>query len=168
MKLETINKARYRKHLNYVIGACVVALTAGSLGIAQCLIALFPDSDGSHFHWNLTGVTLTSVTIGVVLLKVKHHAFMYEVAYVWDLKQALNKITRKMAKLKKAAEQGNADAMLAIQFSYTGSKQLWELDDNTITMEDLVMWQAQLDVLTTRYNIELDITHFQSHLLKQF
>jgi hypothetical protein len=168
VQLKKINKARYRKHLNYVIGVCVVVLTVGSLGVAQCLIALFPDSDGSHFHWNLTGVIFTSVSIGTVLLKMKHHAFMYEVAYVWDLKQALNQITRKMLKLKQAAELGNADAMLAIQFSYAGSKQLWELDDNTITMEDLTVWQAQLDALARRFNIELDITYYKSSILKQF
>ena len=168
MQLETINKARYRKHLNYVIGACVVALTAGSLGIAQCLIALFPDSDGSHFHWNLLGVVVTSIVIGLTLKKVKSHPFMYEVAYVWDLKQSLNRITRKMMAIKKAAKEGDVDAMLAMQFSYSGSKQLWTLDDNTITMEDLSMWQAELDVLAREYQVELDITKYDERILAKF
>ncbi|MBE0369500.1 DUF3087 domain-containing protein [Pseudoalteromonas aurantia] len=168
MLLEAINKARYRKHLNYVIGACVVALTGGSLGVAQCLIALFPDPDGSHFHWNLLGVIVTSLMVAMVLLKVRRHSYMYEVVYVWDLKQALNKITRKMTKLKTAAEQGNVDAMLAIQFSYTASKQLWELDDNLITMDDLATWQAHLDTLLKQYNVTVDIKEYNAVLLKQF
>jgi len=44
MQLIDIDKARYRKHLNRVIIGCIAVLVVGSLGIAQLLIALFPDS----------------------------------------------------------------------------------------------------------------------------
>lgn len=168
MQLKTIDKSRYRKHLNYVIAACVIALAMGSLGISQSLIALFPDQDGSHFHWNLLGVITSCIFIAYVLFRSKNQSFMYEVVYVWELKQALNQITRKMAKLKVAAEQGNENAMLAIQFSYTGSKQLWELDDNTITMDELVVWQAELDALAKRFQVHLDVTQYNAKLLKAF
>ena len=168
MQLQQIDKARYRKHLNKVILACIAALTIGSLGISQLLILLFPDSNGSHFHWNLLGVVVTSIVIGLTLKKVKSHPFMYEVAYVWDLKQALNRITRKMMAIKKAAKEGDVDAMLAIQFSYSGSKQLWTLDDNTITMEDLSIWQAELDALARQYQVELDITKYDERILTKF
>lgn len=168
MKLVEINKARYRKHLNQVIIACVVALTVGSLGIAQVLIQLFPDADGSHFHWNLTGVVVTCIVIGLVLKKYKAHPYMTEVSYVWDLKQSLNKITRKMAKLKQAAQQGDVDAMTAIQYSYAGSRQLWQLDDNTITMDDLAMWQAELDALACKYQVEIKAENYQEALLQKY
>ena len=168
MQLQQIDKARYRKHLNKVIFACIAALTIGSLGISQLLILLFPDSNGSHFHWNLLGVVVTSIVIGLTLKKVKSHPFMYEVAYVWDLKQALNRITRKMMAIKKAAKEGDVDAMLAMQFSYSGSKQLWTLDDNTITIEDLSMWQAELDALARQYQVELDITKYDERILTKF
>ena len=168
MQLQQIDKARYRKHLNKVIFASIAALTIGSLGISQLLILLFPDSNGSHFHWNLLGVVVTSIVIGLTLKKVKSHPFMYEVAYVWDLKQALNRITRKMMAIKKAAKEGDVDAMLAMQFSYSGSKQLWTLDDNTITMEDLSMWQAELDALARQYQAELDITKYDERILTKF
>ena len=168
MQLQEIDKTRYRKHLNKVIFACIAALTIGSLGISQLLILLFPDSNGSHFHWNLLGVVVTSIVIGLTLKKVKSHPFMYEVAYVWDLKQALNRITRKMMAIKKAAKEGDVDAMLAMQFSYSGSKQLWTLDDNTITMEDLSMWQAELDALAREYQVELDITKYDERILTKF
>ena len=168
MQLQQIDKTRYRKHLNKVIFACIAALTIGSLGISQLLILLFPDSNGSHFHWNLLGVVVTSIVIGLTLKKVKSHPFMYEVAYVWDLKQALNRITRKMMAIKKAAKEGDVDAMLAMQFSYSGSKQLWTLDDNTITMEDLSMWQAELDALAREYQVELDITKYDERILTKF
>ncbi|KZN50792.1 DUF3087 domain-containing protein [Pseudoalteromonas luteoviolacea] len=168
MQLQDIDKSRYRKHLNWVIGLCIVSLTAGSLGIAQVLIHLFPDSDGSHFHWNLLGVLVTCAVIAAVLKKVKNHPFMTEVVYVWELKQALNKITRKMPKLKKAAEQGDPNAMLAIQYSYSGSRQLWHLDDNTITMEELSLWQAELEGLAQAHNVNLDIELYDERILREF
>lgn len=168
MQLLDIDKTRYRKHLNIVIAACIAALIAGSLGFARILIVAFPDPDGSHFHWNLTGVVLTCVIIAAVLKQLQYHPFMYEVNYVWQLKQALNKVTRKMAKVKVAAQQGDVDAMLAMQFSYSGSRQLWQLDDNTLTMEELGIWQAELDVLTKQYQVTLDLARYDSALLDKF
>ena len=168
MKLQEIDKKRYRKHLNQVIVACVVALTAGSLGLAQVLIQLFPDPDGSHFHWNLSGVIVSVIVIALVLKKYKHHPYMTEVTYVWELKQSLNQITRKMRKLKAAAEQGNLDAMIAIQYSYAGSRQLWQLDDNTITMDELAIWQAELDSLAAKYHVEPKAEQYHPGLLDKF
>ncbi|MFM9578063.1 DUF3087 family protein, partial [Streptomyces turgidiscabies] len=78
-----------------------------SLAISQTLIALFPDESGSHFHWNLLGVVVTSIAIAFLLNKYRKHDYMTEVVYVWELKQALNKITRKMAKLKAAGREGD-------------------------------------------------------------
>ncbi|WP_372770676.1 DUF3087 domain-containing protein [Pseudoalteromonas sp.] len=161
MKLKEINKARYRNHLNKVIAACIGALVLGSLGIAQTLIAFFPSVKGSHFHWNLLGVVVTSLVIGCVLKKYKNHGFMYEVTYVWELKKQLNYITRKMRKLKTAVEEGDVVAMQIINYSYAGSRQLWQLDDNTITMEELSIWQAELDAKARKFNVILDTDKYQ-------
>jgi hypothetical protein len=168
MQLITINKTRYRRHLNIVIAACIAALVVGSLGISQTLIALFPDESGSHFHWNLLGVAVTGVAIAWVLNKYRTHDFMTEVVYVWDLKQALNKINRKMLKLKAAGKEGNIDALLAMHFSYAGSRLLWQLDDNTIIMEELALAQAELDSLAAQYNVTLDADDYDAVILKQF
>ncbi len=168
MQLKDIDKARYRRHLNLVIAACIAALAAGSLGIARIFIVLFPSDSGSHFHWNLLGVALSCFFIAMVLRRIRDHDFMYEVVYVWELKQALNRITRRMAKIKKAAAEGNTDAMLALQFSYAGSRQLWQLDDNTITMEELGVWQAELDALARKYSLSLNVENYDPACLKQF
>ncbi len=168
MQLKEIDKARYRKHLNYVIIACIAALVVGSLSIAQVLIALFPDQDGSHFHWNLTGVIVSAIVIGSVLSRFRQHEFMTEVVYVWDLKQVLNKITRKMSKVKTAAEQGDVTAMNIMQYSYAGSRLLWKLDDNTIVMDELTLAQAELDALASKYNVTLDHENFDASQLKEY
>ncbi|WP_350563584.1 DUF3087 family protein, partial [Psychrobacter sp. CAL346-MNA-CIBAN-0220] len=82
-------------------------LAVGSLAISQTLIALFPDESGTHFHWNVAGVVISALGLAWLLNKYRTHPFMIEVVYVWELKQALNKITRKMAKLKAAGREGN-------------------------------------------------------------
>lgn len=168
MQLIKIDKARYRKHLNRVITGCIAMLVIGSLAIAQTLILLFPDDSGSHFHWNLLGVVVTTITIGWLLNKYRSHPFMTEVVYVWDLKQALNKITRKMPKLKAASQAGNIDALIAIQYSYAGSRLLWNLDDNTISMEELSLAQLELDRLAEKYQVSLNPDDYNEQLLKQF
>lgn len=168
MQLIEINKARYRRHLNIVIVGCILALAIGSLTISQTLIALFPNESGSHFNWNLLGVVLSCVIIAYSLNKYRAHDFMTEVVYVWELKQALNKISRKMVKLKVAAAEGNVDALLAMQYSYAGSRLLWQLDDNTIIMDDLVLEQVKLDNLAAKYNLTLNTADYAEQILKQF
>ena len=168
MQLIDINKKRYRRHLNYIIVACVISLIVGCLAISQLLIAVFPDQSGSHFHWNLTGVVITSLIIGLILNKYRTHDFMIEVAYVWDLKQVLNRINRKMLKLKAAAQEGNINALLAINYSYAGSRLLWQLDDNLITMDQLAIDQAEIDSLAMEYNLTLTAEDYDEAVLKEF
>jgi hypothetical protein len=168
MQLIEINKERYRRHLNIVIAACVGGLAVGSIAISQTLITFFPDESGSHFNWNLLGVVITSVTIAWLLNKYRTHNFMFEVVYVWELKQTLNKINRKMVKLKAAGSEGNANALLAIHYSYAGSRLLWELDDNTIVMDELVIQQTELDSIAVKYNLTLNANDYDKHTLKQF
>lgn len=168
MQLIKINKVRYRRHLNLVIVGCIAALVIGSLAISQTLIALFPDESGSHFNWNLLGVVIASVAIAWLLNKYRTQNFMTEVVYVWELKQCLNKINRKMPKLKAASREGNADALLAIHFSYAGSRLLWQLDDNTIVMDELVIQQTELDNIAAKFNLTLNADDYDPRILKQF
>lgn len=168
MQLIEINKARYRRHLNIVIAGCIGALIIGSLSISQLLITLFPDESGRHFHWNLLGVVCTRLTIAWMLNKYRTHNFMTEVIYVWELKQALNKINRKMQQLKVASSAGNADALLAIHYCYAGSRLLWQLDDNTIVLEELIIQQAELNNLATKYNVTFHAADYDERILTQF
>jgi hypothetical protein len=151
-----------------VIAGCISSLAIGSLVISQTLIALFPDKSGTHFNWNLLGVIIASVTITWLLNKYRTHNFMTEVVYVWDLKQVLNKINRKMPKLKAASREGQFDALLAIHYSYAGSRLLWQLDDNTIVMDELANQQAELDSLAAEYNLTLNADEFDQDILQQF
>lgn len=166
MQLQEVDKPRYRKHLNIIIVAAIIGLSVLSLSISQTLIALFPSEDGTHFHWNLFGVICGSLLIGAGIRKYKDHSFMIEVVYVWNLKQALNQITRKLQKVKDAVAQGDVSAMHALHFYYSGNRQLWQLDDNMITMDELAIWQAELDVQAQKYNVTLDLALYDPLILK--
>ncbi len=168
MQLIDIDKARYRKHLKIVFIGCAISLAVGSLALSQTLIALFPDESGSHFHWNLLGVVVSAATVGWLLNKYRRHDFMREVTYVWDLKQVLNKITRKMPKLEAAALEGNRNAMLAMQYSYAGSRLVWQLDDNTLTLDALAIKQHELDHLAEKFNLTLSVADFDEKMLTAF
>lgn len=168
MQLIDIDKARYRKHLKMVFIGCAVSLAVASLALSQTLIAIFPDESGSHFHWNLLGVVVSAVTIGWLLNRYRQHDFMREVTYVWELKQALNKITRKMPKLEAAARDGNRDALLAMQYSYAGSRLVWQLDDNTLTLDTLAIKQRELAHLAEKFHVTLSAADYDEKILTGF
>ncbi|MBM7035454.1 DUF3087 domain-containing protein [Vibrio ulleungensis] len=168
MQFKKIDKQTYRSRLNRIIVACIVSLAGLSLLVSQVLIVRFPSESGSHFHWNLLGVIVGALVVVSVLLKFKNHPKMEEVAYVWDLKHQLNLIYRKNRKLLAEAKAGNPQAMLALQYSYEGSRQLWQLDDNSITMDSLNKAQNQLDEWVDQYGVVLDVSEYRQELLKQF
>ena len=168
MQLVTIDPKRYRKHLNKVIFACIGALSIGSLSVSQLLIKLFPATDGSHFHWNLLGVIIAGILVLSILIKQKSKPFMYEVSYVWDLKQTLNKINRKMKKLEEASKTGDKVALNILNFSYSGSRQLWLLDNNTITINHLSNLENKLNTLAEQHNVTLDVNLYDSSQLTEY
>ncbi|OXS15339.1 hypothetical protein CGX12_09510 [Zobellella denitrificans] len=168
MKLTPIDKTRYRRHLNLVFVGCALVLAALSLAISQLLIRVFPSPDGGHFHWNLLGVVAGALILGGGLSRLRRHPFLAEVVYVWELKQQLNKISRKLRRIEAAARQGDRNAMLALQFSYAGSRQLWQLDDNTIVMDELAAKQAELDQLAGRHGLVLNADDYDPRLLERF
>lgn len=168
MTLTDIDKVRYRRRLNHVFIGSGLALALLSLLISQALIAAFPDASGSHFHWNALGVLVAAAIVGFSLSHYRDHAYLREVLYVWELKRSLNKITRKMRKVEAAAQSGNTNAMQTLNFSYAGSRQLWQLDDNMIIMDELAIKQTELAALAGRFNVTLDIADYEESMLSEF
>ena len=168
MQLIEINPERYRQRLNKVIFACIGLLSIGSLSISQLLIVLFPSDEGSHFHWNLLGVVITGVLLLTLLIKFKTHPFLHEVSYVWDLKQALNAINRRMKKIEAASQTGDKTAINILHFSYSGSRQLWELDNNTLTINHLTSLENKLNELAEKHQVTLDLNLYNSNQLVEY
>lgn len=137
MKLIEIDKSIYRKHLRVVTVAIVVTMVIITLVVSNLLIQMLSTPEASHFYHNLAGVIVAAVIVVVVLIQLRSHPYMTEVVYVWDLKHQLNRIYRKQHKIEPLLEQNNPDAMIIMNFMYRGSKQLYTLDDNTITIDNL-------------------------------
>ena len=147
MQLIEIDKTRYRKHLRIVFAAIAAALAIIALGSSTLIIQFFSTPDADHFWHNLAGVVLAAIVVAFTLNKLRSHPFMFEVVYVWDLKQQLNRIHRKQKKIEARIEENDQDAMIIMNYMYRGSKQLYELDDNTITMGTL---NSKINVLDSK------------------
>ena len=168
MKLRKIDKSRYRKHLRIVFAGIAVALLIIALSFSTLIINLFSSPEVTHFWHNLAGVVFSAVIVAYVLNKYRQHPFMTEVVYVWDLKQQLNRIYRKQRKIEAVLEGSDHDAMIIMNFLYHGSKQLYELDDNTITMEDLLIKIKLLDIRMEAAGLSLSTDSFDPVMLDRF
>lgn len=168
MRLIEIDKTRYRNHLRIVFAGIAAALVIISLGTSTLLIQFFSTPDAPHFWHNLAGVAFAAVVVAVALNNLRHHPYMHEVVYVWDLKQQLNRIHRKMNRIEAKMDDGDHDAMIIMNYMYRGSKQLYGLDDNTITMGTL---NSKINVLARRMEqagISLSTDSYDPALLERF
>ena len=168
MKLRPIDKNRYRKHYKIVFAAIVIALIAISLGCSNLLINWLSSPDESHFTLNLAGFVVAVLSVAYTVYRLRDHPCMDEVVYVWNLKKQLNLIYRKQHKIEPLIEDNNIDAMVIMNYMYQGSKQLYELDDNTITMSDLAIKTSHLNTKLEEKGLKLNTDDYDSGLLAQF
>lgn len=167
MQLQPIDKTLYRKRLNRVIAAVIVVLMALALGCSTLLIALFGELGGSNFVLNLIGVVVAASLVGLLLRHFRSHPYMNEVLYVWQLKQELNRIYRKTAKIKAAAASNNLNALIIMNFNLKGCAQLYELDDNDLTLGELKQEIEALDKKITDLGLTINIDDYDPALLAQ-
>ncbi|WP_333796527.1 DUF3087 family protein [Rheinheimera sp.] len=168
MQIKDINKDTYRSHLNVIIVAAIAVFAALGVGLSSLLIHYFGGPQGDNFIWNLLGVSIGGFIAAACLKKLKHTPYFYEVAYVWDLKQELNLINRKLTHLKQACNSGNVDAMIIMLYNYHGSRQLWQLDDNVLNLQELELELIQLEDKIRQTGLKLDPGQYQRSLLDKF
>ena len=168
MQLKEIDKTRYRKHLRVAFAGISAALLIIAPSISTLFIQLFSNNEASYFYHNLAGVAVAAAIVAFTLNKLRQHPYMLEVVYVWDLKQQLNRIQRKLRKIEAAVESNDNEAMIIMNFMHRGSKQLHELDDNTITMGDLLRKIQKLDERMKFAGLSLSTELFDPEMLKRF
>mgnify|MGYP000365382304 CR=1 FL=1 len=168
MQLREIDKIRYRKHLRVTFISIASALLIIAPGASALFISLFSNPEASYLFHNLAGVGVAAAIVAFVLNKFRQHPYLFEVVYVWDLKQQLNRIHRKQRKIEAAIENNDKDAMIIMNFMHRGSKQLYQLDDNTITMDDLLRKTQILDQRMEAAGLSLSTDLFDAEMLKQF
>jgi hypothetical protein len=156
MKLKKIDKVRYQERRSRIQWAMIAGLFATSLGFAELYRYLFVGGESS-LALNAAGVATGVAIVTFVLFRLRDTPYFDEVNYVWKLKQELNRIYRKTKPLDKALEAGSRDALIIKLYSLEGSRQVYDLDDNTLTMSELV---KQLEELKSRIENEAPgVTH---------
>ena len=168
MKLRDIDKKRYSKHYKILFAVIVTELLIVSIVCSSLLINWFSTPEESHFLLNIAGVVIAALRVTYALYHFKDHPFMNEVAYVWNLKKQLNQIVRKQHKIEPLMENNNVDAMIIMNYMYKGSKQLYELDDNTITLDSLASRSRLLDIRLAEQNLTVSTDDYHPDLLGQF
>ncbi|HHF0556154.1 TPA: DUF3087 domain-containing protein [Vibrio antiquarius] len=167
MEIKKINKDIYKKKVNLVIGGFVALLAISSLAFSTLLIVLFgntevvPEQSTGNFHWNLIGVLLAVATSLSLLNQIKTRPYMEEVLYVWKLKQLHNKIFRKLKSIKAAASNDDVKALTTLKFYYKTQQQVFELDNNTLTMNSVNKELEAIEQIEAAQSLDLDITSFK-------
>jgi hypothetical protein len=168
MLLKPIDKQRYRAHLHRIMVVLIICFISLSVAFSTSLIALFARQPGENMDLNMLGVAVAFACCYFAIQRLKPHPYFYEFAYVLNLKHELNLIQRKIRVIKKAAASDDISALTILLFSYHGSKQLWQLDDNVLHLEqleqDLVMIEAQM----AEKNLQLRPEQYSRELLAQF
>ncbi|SEK87727.1 Protein of unknown function [Colwellia chukchiensis] len=186
MKLKEIDKTTYRKHLNIIIAGFIASLLVLALAYGQGLIMLFADNNAivsdatltsgsgepatpsSNFKFNLLGVILALLTCMFALHKLRSSDFFAEVYYVWQVKQLQNLIYRKLKKIKAAASNDDVNALIILSFYYASLKQIYLLDDNTLTMSKLNKDTSELASQIADKNVTVTLDQFDKSLLANY
>ena len=157
MQLHTIDKQRYRRHLNITIISAIVILLTSSLLFSTVLTALFSQAPQSNFNLNLMAVIISCGIIISLSFALRQRAFFTEINYVWYLKLELNHITRQLRHLEKDAKDDKKRALIIMAFYFEASQQLYNLDDNTITLDSLKRKQGNLQQLIIKHDGDIAV-----------
>jgi hypothetical protein len=167
MKLQTIDKALYRKRLNIVLITSIAVLLVISLGVSNILIALFGSGiEGDHFWWNVTGVVSGALVIAGLLKLMATKPFMAEINYVRSLKREMNRIYRSSKKLNAALAENDKNALVISYFNLQASKQVYQLDNNTLTMDELDEKIRLLDEKIDALGFSISVYDYHPELVK--
>ncbi|MEE1672339.1 DUF3087 family protein [Agarivorans aestuarii] len=167
MQFQNIDKAVYQQRSRYTYIGISGLLIVFTLLWSSLFIAVF-SSGPDNFYLNLLGVVAAVISVVPVVLTLKNKPWFYEVMYVWRLKQELNKINRKMATLVKAMNTGDVTAFEIVKFSYLGSRQIWELDDNTLMLNELAISENKLEQQAEQFNLGIDANNYTTSALQNY
>ena len=197
MKLREIEKSVYRKHLNIIIVSFIASLLILALAYGQGLIMLFADNaimtpepatlaagevagnvteqvageaaaSENNFRYNFLGVLLALLSCVFALHRLRASAFFNEVYYVWQVKQQQNLIYRKLKKIKAAADSDDVNALVILHFYYASLKQIYLLDDNTLTMSKLSTDISELNTRLENKNLTISTDQFDKSMLSDY
>jgi len=163
MSFRQINKDQYNRRLKTTFFAICAYMLVTALAISSCLIYFF-GRQNENFWLNASGVIVAGLGLFAIYRQVKNHPYLQDIIYIRAIKTQLNYIYRKQKKLQAAAEQGDPTAMAVLDYSYRASAYVYQLDDNTLTMDELAAAQSQLSWWREQYNITSLVPYHQELL----
>ena len=177
MQLQQIEKTQYRKRLNVVIVSFILGFGALSVLYGSLLISLFSSVDmqvtttdvegKDNFKLNLIGVVLGLITSAAILHRMRNHPFFKEIYYVWQVKQIQNLIYRKLGNVKNAVKNGDVNAMITLDYYYKSLKQIYYLDDNTITLSTVEKEHQEYLKMFEEMNLSISAEKFDKSMLNK-
>lgn len=174
MKIQNIDKDTYRKKTNLVMVSFVALLAVLAILFGSILIAFFgfegvtESGSTGNFHLNVLGVILSLIATSFIMNKVKTYPYFDDIMYVWKLKQLHHRIYRKLAAIKTKAEQNDHDSLLILAFYYTTQKQVFILDNNTLTITSVQKSINELYEKAAEINFGIDLNDFNIDLLNKY
>jgi len=166
MTFRDIIKPEYNRRLKITFFAICAFMLVAALAISTTLIHFFGGENG-NFWLNVTGVIGAALGLFFIYTQIKGHPYLTDIIYIRSIKAQLNYIYRKQHKLKETAEQGDKTAIAILDYSYRASIYVYQLDDNTLTMDELIAAQAQLQSWIEKYQVASLETYHQA-LLKNY
>ncbi len=172
MKLKEVDKKLYRQTLNKVIITFVVTFALLAVVFGSVLISLLAEpiidpQTQSNLKYNVAGVVLALLFMSMLLNKYKRHEYLTDVYYVWQLKQIHNQIYRKLKKIKAAAQRNDANALIILAFYYKTLQQVYQLDDNTLTIKSVEKEIAKLKETLAPLDFDEQVNKFNQDLIKE-
>ncbi|GHE91120.1 DUF3087 family protein [Thalassotalea profundi] len=174
MKIQNINKTTYRKHLNQIIIGFIVVLLCLSLFFGSVFVYFWGVSPEqivngeSNFRFNLLGVILALISCSAILYNIRTSEFFKEVYYVWQMKQVQNLIYRKLRKITSAAKYDDVNALIILHYYYESLIHIYQLDDNTITLNELIKKQQAVEQQIEDKKLNISSSQFDKSLLTKF
>ena len=114
------------------------------------------------------GVVLALLANAAILHSVKNKAFFKEIYYVWQLKQLQNLIYRKLKKIKAAGKEGEEKALIILSFYYQSQIQVYQLDDNTITLSTIEKDLQQVNETIATNSLDVSAEQFEKSLITSY
>ena len=168
MQLINIDKTRYRKHLNIIIASFIGSLLVLALVFGQLLITIFAHEGINNFRFNLLGVALSLLACAAILHTLKNSEFFKEIYYVWQLKQIQNLIYRKLKNIKAAAKSDDTNALIILSYYYQSLQQVYQLDDNTLTITTVNKQLSDLHETIVNKNLNISAEQFDKKLINSY
>lgn len=168
MQLRHVDKVLYRKRMNILMVSTAIILLLTSLTVSNLLIAAFgSEVDGDNFWWNIIGVAAGMAVVGILYKIMSAKPFMAEVNYVRGLKREMNRIYRSSKKVQAALVENDKNAIIISYYNLQASKQVYELDSNTLTMDELNEKIKSLDAQIESLGLDISTDDYRPEMVKQ-